>query len=161
MEASEPKGNDKFWEDYTVLGNGLTVPIIAVAPLIDAVMFLIREWDALPTMTDVDRRGRLEQLAVTYNAAAAGVGRNPSDVDVAWSEDEQKGILIGLGWEIVSKYREAASIRAMFQHHIDVLTDKSGKYTDDDKYESCKVLLELGRPRLEAMKAKAEPTPTT
>lgn len=152
---------DKFWEDYTALGNGLTVPLIAVAPLIDAVMFLIREWDKLPAMTDADRRGWLEQLAVTYNAVAAGVGREPSLVEIAWSEDEQKGILIGLGWEIVSKHRKAASIRAMFQHHTDVLTDESGKYTRDDKYESCKVILDLHRPMLEAMKAKTEPTPTT
>jgi len=98
---------DTLWEDYNTLGSGLTMPLVAVAPLIDDVRFLIREWDALPTMTAEDRQRRLEQLVTTYNAAAAGVGRKPSDVKIIQSEDAQKGILIGLGCEIVRERNEA------------------------------------------------------
>lgn len=167
-----PQDHLKLWNDYNALGSGLTAPLASVAPLLDAVRLLVREWDTLPSLSAEDRQKWIDQIVATYNHAAAGVGLEPSPRETPWRGDELNMLLTGLGWPLVwarhygapadqSGDQPATTLdRAFFKHHIDVLTDESGKYTRDDKYKSCKVLLDLHRPMLEAMKAKAS-TPTT
>ena len=60
----------KLWNDYNALGSGLTVPLASVAPLLDAVRLLVREWDTLPGLSAEDRQKWIDQIVATYNHAA-------------------------------------------------------------------------------------------